>query len=703
MNFRFMTVRRQAAVVVLAMAACIAVLYIKGLWPFACPIRNVLLISIDTTRADFFGCTGRQGGITPHIDALAGEGILFENVISPVPETLPSHSTMMTGTNPIFHGVHRNENYRLGASSETLAERLREEGFTTGAVIGSFVLDKIFGLDQGFDTYNDRFDEGSSSIGINERRAEEVSREAVEWLAGKGDRPFFLFLHYFDPHMTYDPPEPFASRFANSPYAGEIAYVDHCIGQVVAALKERGLYDSTLIIVTSDHGEMCGEHGELTHSFFIYQSAIRVPLIFKVPGHQGGARKTGLAGIVDIVPTVCALLGIEPPLDTQGIDLSASFGRSEMNRADSAESGAERDLFCESMTPTAFKGNPLFGLVTQDGWKYILTTRPELYNLSADPSEEHNLVGTERRRAEALRQRLEQLVGEQSRAEGTEGEVSLDANSRKRLESLGYVGGAARIDFDIEPGRDDPKDLIGYHRTASRVLALIGTKQYDEAEALCVELVAERPDLPEAWQMLGNFAMLNEDFAAAVDHSEQVLRIESNDARALYRLGYAHNRLGRIDEAKKNFSRLLAADPRHALALRDLGVLLLAEMDYAGARKHLASSVEIDPEDFLTLRSLAWILATHPDQGIRDADEALRLARKAIGLVPAPGAPLLDTLAAAHGAAGDFDRAARMARKALDVVDESNRPAYAAAIRERLALYRNSRPYLADLSSARGE
>lgn len=693
MGFR---VRPSAAILLLIAALCAAIFYVSGLWPFAGPIANVLLISIDTTRADFLGCMGRGGGITPHIDALATEGVLFENAIAPVPETLPSHSSMLTGTDPLFHGVHRNENYCLGPSNETLAERLRDEGFRTGAILSSFVLERRFGLDQGFDTYSDRFEETLSTIGINERRGGAVTREAVDWLAGQDDRPFFLFLHYFDPHMTYDPPEPFASRFAGEPYAGEIAYVDHCIGQVVTALKERNLYDSTLIVVTSDHGEMLGEHGELTHSYYIYQSAIRVPLIFKPVGRQGGVRKSGLVGIIDIVPTVCALLGIDPPVDVQGADLSPSFSRS-------VERSAERYIFCESTTPTAFRANPLLGLVTHDGWKYILTTRPELYNLSVDPGEETNLAGTEKRRARALRQRLEQIVEDQTRARDEEGRLDLDSSARKRLESLGYVGGAARLDLDIDPDRDDPKDLIDYHRKASQVLAFIGTRQYDKAEALCNELVAARPDLHAAWQMLGNFAMLKQDYAAAVKHSEEVLRIAKDDPLALYRLGYAHNRLGHGDEAKKTLIRLLGSKPDHALALRDLGLLLQSEGDYGGAKRSLARAVEIDSDDFMALRGLAWILATHPDEGIRDGAEALRLARKACSLVPRPGARLLDTLAAARAATGMFEQAVSDAQKALSLVDESIDAAYAAAIEKRLALYVQRKDYRLDLSPAGGE
>ena len=234
-------------------------------------IRNILLISIDTCRADHLSCYGHKKNTTPNIDSIAKTGIRFENAITPVPQTLPSHSSMLTGTTPLYHGVHDNNGYKLSHSNITLAQILKNKGFTTAAFISAFVLDSQFGLSQGFGTYNDRFEEELNSNGIVERRAEETSSLAMKWLDDHKAEPFFLFLHYFDPHMKYDPPEPFALEFSDNLYAGEIAYTDHWIGKVLDKLKETGLYDSTLIIITSDHGEMLGEHREVTHAYYIYQ------------------------------------------------------------------------------------------------------------------------------------------------------------------------------------------------------------------------------------------------------------------------------------------------------------------------------------------------------------------------------------------------------------------------------------------------
>ncbi|MHC4792043.1 MAG: sulfatase, partial [Planctomycetota bacterium] len=288
-------------------------------------IRQILLISIDTCRADHLSCYGYFRKTTPNIDEIAQEGFIFRNAITPVPLTLPSHSSMLTGTIPSYHGVHDNEGYKLDESNITLAEILRENGFRTGAIISAFVMDSQFGLDQGFESYNDKFEEEIANNLIVQRRGGEVSRFAVDWLDEHKDEKFFLFLHYYDPHSRYEPPEPFASLYKEDLYAGEVAYADYCIGQVINKLKELGLYDSALIIITSDHGEMLGEHNEFTHGYYIYQSAIKVPLIIKLPGQKKSLWIERLAGLIDIVPSICNMLGVKVPQGVQGKDMSVYF------------------------------------------------------------------------------------------------------------------------------------------------------------------------------------------------------------------------------------------------------------------------------------------------------------------------------------------------------------------------------------------
>ncbi|UCF42983.1 MAG: sulfatase, partial [Planctomycetota bacterium] len=365
-------------------------------------VRRVVLISIDTCRADYLSCYGYPRSTTPNIDRLARQSVLFTNVITPIPTTLPAHCSMLTGTIPPYHGVHYNVGYRLGQSNVTLAEILRPMGFTTAAFISAFVLDSDFGLDQGFDTYDDSFEEIRRNIFGSERRAGETSRLAIEWLQqrDKGEK-FFLFLHYYDPHLEYEPPEPFASEFADNLYAGEIAYTDYCIDLVIDKLKELGVYDSTLIIVTSDHGEMLGEHGEPDHGYFIYESAINVPLIFKLPRRNEGRKVDGVADIIDIVPTICGMVGADVPPAVRAKDLSVFFGSGRPGRE-------ERHLYCESMMPTRYNASSLLGVVT-DRFKYIQTTRPELYDLVEDPNETNNLAERQPHQGRILQDRLKQI------------------------------------------------------------------------------------------------------------------------------------------------------------------------------------------------------------------------------------------------------------------------------------------------------
>ena len=326
-------------------------------------IRNVVLISIDTCRADHLSCYGYSRKTSPNIDAVAAEGIRFNHCVSAVPITLPSHSSMLTGTIPPYHNVRDNENYYLDQANVTLAEILRDNGFSTGAVIGAFVLDSQFGIAQGFDSYNDSLeDKNKPDVGCAERDAAEVTRLANLRLEKYQDERFFLFLHYYDPHSPYLKHKRFTMPLLKHIYDGEIVYTDHHIGRVIRKLKELNLYDSTLLIITADHGEGLREHNENTHGYLIYHSTVHVPLIFKLPGGPKSA-VNDTVGLVDIVPTVCSLLGISVPSVVQGKDLSAYFLKEGVGEGEN-----ERFLYCESLMPTKFDTGPLLGLVS-GRWK----------------------------------------------------------------------------------------------------------------------------------------------------------------------------------------------------------------------------------------------------------------------------------------------------------------------------------------------
>lgn len=716
-------------------------------------ISNVLLISIDTCRADHLSCYGYAQATTPNIDAVAGEGVVFSKVLSPVPLTLPAHSSMLTGTIPPYHGVHFNLDCQLGQSATTLAEILKGHGLATGAVVSAYVMDSQFGLAQGFDTYYDRFGTGLDGTENKERKGGETSRYAMDWLDGHRNVPFFLFLHYFDPHTPYEPPEPFASRFPGNPYAGEIAYTDHCIGQVIGKLKELGLYDSTLIVIAGDHGELLGEHGESSHSYFIYEGAVKVPLIFKLPGQRQPKRIEELVGLIDIVPTICGLLGIGPGSDSQGMDLTGC-----LRGGQPLEQG--RSLYCESLTATTYDASPLLGVVT-DRWKYIQTTRPELYDLLRDPGESNNLAAIEGHQAADMLESLKEMLEKQLR-EGTDSKLELNEESLKRLESLGYVGrGSARDVFKLDKSKDDPKDLVDFYKSDQVLVQLYSEKKYAEASSLCKQMLQQRPAFVNGHKILGRIALQQSDFAGAIPHFRRVLELNPDDIFTHHHMGKALEAAGKLDEAIVHYRVVLSARPNLAEEHSNMGVVLSARGQLDEAISYFRRAIELKPDypeaynnlgralldhgrpgesiahfrralqlkpDFpeahynlgtglrrtgqlsqaldhyreaaglkpdwpVPLNEMAWILATCPDAGVRDARQAVAYAERASELTQGRSPAILDTLAAAYAAAGDFEKAVKTAQAAMKGASAAEAQKLADAIGKRLQLYRQAEPY----------
>jgi len=453
-------------------------------------IRNVLLISIDTCRADHFGCYGYSRNTTPRIDALAAQSTLFNHVVSPIPLTLPAHSSMLTGTTPLYHNVHSNENYKLSERNITLAEILRENGFKTGAVIGSFILNRRFGLAQGFSSYDDKIAKRGSKMAMNEREAADVSDRAIRWLQRKGREKFFLFVHYYDPHIPYRPHKQF--RFKLLPgrdletdrYDSEIAYTDYHVGRVLDTLEEMKIKDSTLIILTADHGESLGEHGEVDHAYFIYHSTLHVPLIIKIPGQSRHVVINETVGIVDILPTVCGLLGLAPPAGIQGHDLSGLWIRGRSLQPD-------RDYYAESLEATKYHAALLQALISQHH-KYIHTTRPELYDLLHDPGETNDIVEQKPDLAKEYLERLMTVIEQTDRSDSAS-RTQLDAESLQRLAALGYIGGSVNQNAGAETEHDDPKDLIGFHKQYLQFATFFKSRRFVKAKQLLLKLVDRRP------------------------------------------------------------------------------------------------------------------------------------------------------------------------------------------------------------------
>jgi len=471
-----------------------------------------------------------------------------------VPITLPAHSSMLTGQIPPIHGVRTNA-ANLADNIVTLPERLKTEGYATGAIVSAFVLDRRFGLCQGFDTYEDRFREGGAWIRGTERLGGETSKAAIEWLRRhKDDEKFFLFLHYFDPHDPYQAPEPFASRFPDEPYAAEVTYADHCVGQVLDELRRLELFDDTLVILTSDHGEMLGEHGELTHLFFVYESAIKVPLIVKLPGQDEAQRVEDVVGLVDITPTICSLLGLLRD-NMDGIDLSAYL------RGTGASPEAQsRYLWSESVLPEAYGANPLAAQVGRR-WKYIRSTRPELYDLLEDPEESSNLVEAHPRRARLLETRAKNILARAASARAEGDRLVLDEEARRRLESLGYVDVTERDTIEFDATREDAKDLIHVHLAFQAATRLRWAGRDEEALGEFRKIIEERPDLRDAQVMVAHLLRRLGRHEESLEHSTIAIGLDPRDPREYAQRGLTHEALGDDESALADYTAVLERSP----------------------------------------------------------------------------------------------------------------------------------------------
>ncbi|HXW04955.1 MAG TPA: sulfatase [Vicinamibacterales bacterium] len=419
---------------------------------------SVLIVTLDTTRADYVSAYGSMRVWTPNLDRLAADGVVFEQAMTVAPLTLPAHCSLFTGLLPPRHGVRDNAGASLAASYQTLAEVLQRRGFETGAFVGSVVLEHGRGLEAGFDVYSDGITTGRTSSGIGlQRRADQIVDEAIAWLEERDRAPFLLWVHLYDPHAPYAPPEPFRTAYGDDPYAGEVAFADAQVGRLLDALDGRRRLDRPVVVVVGDHGESLTEHGETGHGIFIYQNVIRVPLIIRAAG-VAPRRVAEVTRLVDVMPTVLELVAVSSPA-TDGVSLVATM---------TGRVGAlDLEAYSESLYPERFGWSPLRAL-RAGRFKLIEAPRPELYDLQTDPTEQHNIHATRPAVATAMSRRLAALA--QLGPTAREGHFYRPARETlERLAALGYVA-AGRTTVD-QPGPvlPDPKDHIGeYSRLARR-------------------------------------------------------------------------------------------------------------------------------------------------------------------------------------------------------------------------------------------
>ena len=588
---------------------------------FASP--PIVLISIDTCRADHLGCYNPDRPLTPNIDAFARNATVFDNAVAPIPMTVPSHGTMLTGKTPLVHGTHDNYS-RISDENVMLAEILKDNGYVTGAVVGSAVMSRQTGTAQGFDWYEDQIIEAGQAL--PDRPAGQVAQLAMQWLDGaaQGDRPFFLFIHLYDPHTPYNAPQPFAGRHAGQPYAAEVAYTDHSLGPLLDKLRSLGLYDQSMIILTADHGEMLGEHGELDHGYFIYQSAIRIPLIIKLPNQETGRRIKDIVGLVDLVPTVCSQFGFDAPEDVQGIDLLDYL-------ASPARVDADRYLFIESLSPLQYyRAHPLSGLVG-NRWKYIHSLRPELYDLQADPDEAKNIFLAQRGRARSLDDARMAAV-EQSEDIALKGErADIDPQREEILAGLGYTGGPQYPDAATATYDADAKDLVDLHREFhSEVSQLRASKRPAEAAALCERLAKQHPQAPRIHLTLAELLGQLGRHEKAVEACTRAIELAPNDPAGYLTRARAYGMMGRPEKALPDGLEAIRLDPNRAIAHTIVGMCQVELKDYPAAGNAYRRVLEINSTDLMALVELSHICLEELD----NPAEAEPLALRALELDP---------------------------------------------------------------------
>lgn len=639
----------------LLLAGCSA----EGPSPPSATPRNLLLVTLDTVRADRIGSYGYEKAETPWLDRLAREGVRFAEASSPVPLTLPSHSSLLSGLLPPHHGLRNNGAGSLPEETTTLATLLAGDRYRTGAFVGAFVLDRRFGLARGFEVYDDEVerDPAAGAALEDERPGSEVVDRALAWL-GEGirkdaSRPFFLWVHLYDAHAPYEPPSPFRGRHPGRPYDGEIASVDAQVGRLLQELESRGLAGSTVVAVASDHGEGLGDHGESTHGLLLYEPTLRVPLLMRAPGLAAGRVVRTPVSLVDVAPTLAGLLGRSfPGARLDGRDLSASLRE--------GEEPPPADLYAETRYPEMFGWSPLSALRRRN-LKYIASPEPELYDLERDPGEAANLAGRESAPAAGFAARLAEI--EAGAVEAPRG-AAVDAETRARLASLGYAAGAPpkpRAGGGAARG-PNPRRMVGLFERFEQAHNGLRAGEVESALAELEALVAADPENPVFRGELAKAFRRKGEMAKAVPLYRQAAEDAPEDPDAWYNLATALQEAGRAAEAREAIRRAMHLDPARPEAHNTLGIVLLAEGKPEEARQEFELAVAIDPRNATAFNNLGNVL-----RGLGRIAEAESAYQKAAALAPRYAEPLngLGTLEVERdrpaAALSYFDRALQLA------------------------------------------
>jgi len=609
----------------LAMFWIAGLVLVPGLHGAAKPQPNVVVITIDTLRADHLGCYGYKQIRTPNIDALAAESARFERAYTPVPVTLPAHTAIFTGTYPTLSGMHDFSGNKLNPTQPTLASVLKQQGYVTGAVIGSAVLDSRFGLNQGFDFYYDHFDFSrlqESNLEEMERPGNVVADVALDWLGKNRGSKFFLWMHLYDPHYPYRPPAPYSEQYKDRLYDGEIAFADAQVGRLIAYLKAKDLYRNTLIVLTGDHGESLGEHGEKTHGLFIYNATLHVPVIVHLPGASAAKVIPELVSLTDLMPTVLQALKIEAPSQVQGRSLLALLTTKREEDA--------RNLYAETFLPRLhFNWSELRSVETEK-YQFIQAPKPELYDLATDPRETRNLFAEKKAVSDELQARLSTLVRQYSADQELAEKTGLDPALMERLKSLGYAGfSGGSNSITTDKSLPDPKGRIQVYELISDAIAQSQHGEYqDSTDKLTAALKTEPASVPVHYLLGLNYYRLHE-FAKAVEEFQRVLQLSPDYELATFQLGLAYARTGDFDRSIQMLKHALELDGTNFLAAYNLGAAYLKKEMIPEAAAAFRQSATIYPEYAQAHRALGELLLY---QG--QVDEALAELRRAAELNP---------------------------------------------------------------------
>ena len=585
---------------------------------------NVVLITLDTLRADRLHCYGFDGVQTPNIDALASSGTLFLDGTAHVPLTLPSHTSIHTGHFPSFHGIHDNGGFYVSKNQTTIAEIFQKNGFATGAFVAAYVLDSIWGLDQGFSEYYDNFEVSKEQqrfgLASMQRNGDEVLKHALKWLDSNRQKRFFLWTHFYDPHSPYEAPEEFDRAYPNRPYLAEIAYTDSVVGKLIGYLEQNGLREKTVILLTGDHGESLGEHGESTHAFFIYDSTMHVPMILSTPRKETRQKIVQQqARSVDIAPTLLQLAGLSVPEGMQG--------RSLLHLLWNANSPSPMS-YAEAYYPQYHFGwSRLLALRTPE-YKYIDAPRPELYDLKKDPEEKNNIYESKKETAKKMKVSLEQITAEkQEEAFMAPGVV--DDEVHEKLAALGYVGAFVRTDDKDPLQLPDPKDKIDLFNLIQEAHADSVDQKPEEAVKKLHRALAEDPAIVDAHFMLGKEYFRMEKYDLAMAAFKKTLEMKPDYDVAMVNLANTYRKLGKIEEALVGYEHFLQKKPDNTQILYQVGELYLSMNRLDDARKSFEKAIAVEPETGWLYNGLGVVY--YKENNYPKAEE---LFRKSLELTP---------------------------------------------------------------------